>query len=53
VASHDEEFPNVRENSSVLIDHSPQAIPAEEDKQSEPSSISPERADKVSFKDSK
>ena len=53
VASHDEELPTVPENSSVLIDHSPQAIPAEEDKQSEPSSISPERADKVSFKDSK
>lgn len=53
VASHDEELPTVRENSSVLIDHSPQAIPAEEDKQSELSSISPERADKVPFKDSK
>ena len=49
VASHDEELPSIQENSSVLIDHSPQAIPAEEDKQSETSSISPERADKVSF----
>jgi hypothetical protein len=53
VASHDEELPNVRENSSVLIDHSPQAIPAEEDKQTETSSVFPERAGKVSFKDSK
>ena len=53
VASHDEELSTIRENSSVLIDHSPQAIPAEEDKQSELSSISPERADKVPFKDSK
>ena len=53
VASQDEELPTIRENSSVLINHSPQAIPAEEDKQTETSSVFPERAGKVSFKDSK
>jgi len=53
VASHDEELPTIREDSSVLIDHSHQAIPAEEDKQSETSSVSPERAGEVSSKDSK
>ena len=52
VASHDEDLPTVRENSSVLIDHSPKAIPAVEGKQSETNSNSPERDDKVSFKDS-
>ena len=53
VASRDEELPTIRENSSVLINHSPQAIPAEEDNQTETSSVSPERAGEASFKDSK
>ena len=35
VASHDEEVPTVRRNSSVLIEHSLQAISVDEDEQTE------------------
>jgi len=53
VASHDEELSIVQPNSSVLIDHSPQAVPANEEEQTEKSnSISSEKVDTASSRDS-
>jgi hypothetical protein len=52
VASHDEELSTLQQNSSVLIDHSPKAVPANEEKQTETNnSISSERADTASSKE--
>ena len=53
VASHDEELSIVQPNSSVLIDHSPQAVPANEEEQTETNnSISSEKVDTASSRDS-
>ena len=53
VASHDEELSIIQPNSSVLIDHSPQAVPANEEEQTEKNnSISSEKVDIASSKDS-
>ena len=52
VASHDEELSTLQQNSSVLIDHSPKAVPANREKQTERNnSISSERADTASSKE--
>ena len=52
VASHDEELSTLQQNSSVLIDHSPKAVPANSAKQTERNnSISSERADTASSKE--
>ena len=53
VASHDEELSIIQPNSSVLIDHSPQAVPANEEEQTEKNnSISSEKVDIACSKDS-
>jgi len=53
VASHDEELSIAQQNSSVLIDHAPQAVPANEEEQTETTnSISSEKVDTASSKES-
>ncbi len=53
VASHDEELSIAQQNSSVLIDHAPQAAPANEEEQTETTnSISSEKVDTASSKES-